>query len=65
MNQMDAVFDYMKEHGSIDPLRALNDLGIMRLGARIFDLKAAGVQITGELRINRDTGKRWKEYRLG
>lgn len=63
-NQTDLIMEYMERHGSIDPLRAFSELGILRLGARIWDLKAAGVQIAGEIRTNPDTGKRWKEYRL-
>jgi hypothetical protein len=65
MKQTDQVLDYLHEHGSIDPLRAFNDLGILRLGARIWDLKAAGVPIVGETKTNPNTGKRWKEYRIG
>ena len=64
MNQTEQVKEYMEKHGSIDPLRAFNDLGILRLGARIWDLKSAGVPITGELKTNPNTGKRWKEYRI-
>lgn len=65
MNQNQMVLDYITDHGSIDPIRALTELGIMRLGARIFELKAQGVPIVGEMRTNPITKKRWKEYRLG
>lgn len=44
--QNDRLLNYLERHGDIDPLRALSELGIYRLGARIFDLKSAGVQIT-------------------
>ena len=64
MKQTDAVYAYMEQHGSIDPLRAFTDLGILRLGARIWDLKAAGVPIRREIRTNPETGKRWAEYSL-
>ena len=64
MNQTDAVFDYMQAHGSIDPVRAVKDLGIYRLGARIWDLKRLGVNIESEMKKNPATGKHWKEYRL-
>lgn len=63
--QTDQVLDYLHKHGSIDPLRAFNELGILRLGARIWDIKAAGIPITGEIKTNPETGKHWKEYRLG
>ena len=45
MTQTEKVLDYMERHGSITPLEAMNQLGIMRLGARIFDLKESGVKI--------------------
>ena len=64
MKQTEQVFEYMKRNGSIDPLRALTDLGIMRLSSRIWDLKASGVDVIGEIKTNPDTGKHWKEYRL-
>ena len=64
MKQTDAVYAYMETHGSIDPVRAFKDLGCMRLGARIFELKAAGVDVRRQIRTNPDTGKRWAEYWL-
>lgn len=36
----------MQDFGTITPLDALADLGVMRLGARIWDLKNAGHQIS-------------------
>lgn len=62
MKQTDAVYAYMKTHGSIDQLRAANDLGCFRLAARIADLKAAGVPIYRKIKTNPETGKRWAEY---
>lgn len=61
-NQTQLVLDYMKTHGSIDQLRAANDLGCFRLAARIADLKAAGVPIYRKIKTNPETGKRWAEY---
>ena len=48
MTQTEAVLDYLERHGSITPLEAMNKLGIMRLGARIYDLKESGVKIITE-----------------
>lgn len=45
MTQEQRILDYLDEFGSITPLEAMRDLGIMRLGARIFDLKASGYAI--------------------
>lgn len=47
--QAQRVLQYMKDFGSITQLDALKDLGIMRLGARIFELrKKNGVEIESE-----------------
>lgn len=53
MTQAERIMDYLREHGSINPKQAMEELGIMRLGARIFDLKEQGVPIVTE----RVTGK--------
>lgn len=45
MNQAEQVLSYLMEHGSITPMDAIENFGIMRLGARIFDLKSCGVPI--------------------
>ena len=42
MKQTDRVLRYMRDFGSITPLQALGDLGVMRLGARIWDLRREG-----------------------
>ena len=58
----------MEAHGSIDPWRAMSDLRIMRLGARIFDLKAQGIPIVTEIKTNTTANgehTKWAEYRLG
>lgn len=65
--QNSQVLEYMKKHGSIDQLRAYEELKILRLGARIYDLKKAGIAITGETESRKDENgktKRWKVYRL-
>lgn len=61
------VLEYMEKHGSIDQLRAYDDLKILRLGARIYDLKKSGIAIDGETRSRKDENgkvKRWKVYWL-
>jgi hypothetical protein len=67
MTQTEKILDYMERHGSITPLEAMNELGIMRLGARIFDLKESGIEIitetvTGKNRDGETT--RFARYRL-
>jgi len=43
--QYEMVLEHMESSGSITPLEAMNEYGIMRLGARIADLKTLGYQI--------------------
>lgn len=43
--QCERVLRYMRDFGSINPVQAMHDLGVMRLGARIFDLKRDGHKI--------------------
>jgi len=43
--QCERVLDYLRNHYYITAKEAMNDLGIFRLGARIWDLKKAGVPI--------------------
>lgn len=45
MTQNDEVLDYLKKHGTITPLEALKELGIMRLASRVSDLRKAGIPI--------------------
>lgn len=48
--QNEMVLSYMKQFGSITPLDAMQDLGCMRLSARIKNLRDAGHPI----------GRRWR-----
>lgn len=45
MTQCQRLEAYLKQHGQIDPLESWLKLGIYRLGARIHDLKRAGLNI--------------------
>ena len=45
ITQNDKVIMYLQQFGSINPLQALGDLGIMRLASRISDLKSMGYGI--------------------
>ena len=48
-NQNDMVLSYIKEFGSITQGDAYNDLAIMRLPARISELKKQGIPIVSKL----------------
>ena len=43
--QADRVLAYIKTFGSITSLEAFRDLGVTRLSARIFELRARGLEI--------------------
>lgn len=43
--QAQRVLKYMRDFGSITPMEAIADLGVMRLAARISDLRKAGYDI--------------------
>ena len=67
MTQRERVLDHLEKHGTITPMEAINELGIMRLGARIWDLRHDG----HDIRRNMITSKNrygdtvsYAEYRL-
>jgi hypothetical protein len=59
-SQTDQIRTYLEQGGALTPLDALNLFGCFRLGARIYDLKRAGMKIETEM-IMRD-GKRFARY---
>lgn len=46
MTQCQMILEHLEKYGSITPKEALDLYGIMRLGARIWDLKRAGMWIS-------------------
>ena len=56
MTQREKISKYLNDHGSITPLDALRDLGVMRLAARINEMINDGEKIikTTEKAKNRD-----------
>lgn len=42
MSQRTQILQYLRAHGHITPLTALRDLGVMRLAARIEELRTKG-----------------------
>lgn len=45
MKQTERVHEYLKTHYFITAKQAMDELGVFRLGARIWDLKNAGVPV--------------------
>ena len=67
MTQNTRLLSYLELNGTIDPLESWEQLGIYRLGARIFDLKNQGYNIQTENKtvLNRfNEGCRVALYRL-
>lgn len=65
--QADRVIDYIRRNGSIDRKRAMNEIGVANLTARISALRHAGIPVrdrwqTGENRYGEPV--KWKEYFL-
>lgn len=54
MTQTDMVLRYMQENGAITAWEAVKEFGCFRLGARIYDLKAAGYPIRTETETSRN-----------
>lgn len=57
--QKTVILAHLKRFGSIEPLTALREYGVYRLGARIADLRSEGYNITTETQtsVSRITGK--------
>ena len=53
LTQCDRILRHLEDYGSITPLEAMSEYGIMRLASRIADLKSMGHIIVSE----RTTGK--------
>ena len=53
--QCDRVLEYIKVHGSITSLEAIEQIGVARLASRICDLKKAGwnIEKKNETEVNR------------
>lgn len=60
-----AVLNLLRERGErgVTPLDALDAVGSFRLGARVFELRAEGYEISSDLETT-PTGKRIARYRL-
>lgn len=53
MKQTERVLRHLRDHGSLTSLEAVTEYGILRLAARISDLKKQGYKITSSF----ETGK--------
>ena len=67
MTQHERVLNYLETHETITPMEANKELGIMRLGARIWDLRHDGhdirrTMVSGKNRYGDQVA--YAEYRL-
>lgn len=67
MTQNEAVLRHLLDNGNITSLEAMNKYGIMRLGARVYDLKKQGYPIKTYLRVGKSRNGEsmvYAEYRM-
>jgi hypothetical protein len=62
MSQSQQVLAYLKHGATINPIMALRHLGVMRLAARVKELRDSGHDI--KTRIVESGGKKFAEYYL-
>jgi len=63
MNQRQLILDHLETYDSITPLEALTRYGIMRLAARVSELKSSGFPISATMK--KHNGKKYASYTLG
>ena len=63
MSQNNTLLNHMMTGRSISPLEALGLYGVFRLAARMFELKAMGVDIQKVTKVDIN-GKQYAEYSI-
>lgn len=61
-SQNEQILAHLKQGRAITPALAYERFGCLRLGARIYDLKQAGIKIIAK--SIQKNGKRFAEYRM-
>lgn len=67
MTQNEKVLAHLQKYGTITPLEALSEYGIMRLASRVSDLKHDGYRISKKMLSSRNRAGEpvhYAEYRL-
>ena len=62
MSQNKIILNYLKKGKKLNPLKALKKFGCFRLGARVYDLKKDGYNISCKMVAK--NGKHFAEYSL-
>lgn len=52
--QCERILRHLKDYGSITSMDAMNEYGIMRLAARINDLRAQGISIASDTKTGKN-----------
>ena len=63
MTQTDQVYRHFTQGRSLTPLSALNLFGVMRLGARIWEIRQRGFKVRSTL-VRLQNGKHVARYSL-
>ena len=67
MTQKERILKYLNDFGSITPLEAMRDLGVMRLSARIMELNRNGWKIVRDTEVSKNRygqTTRYARYRM-
>ena len=67
MTQSDKILRHLRDFGSITPMEAIQDYSIMRLGARIYDLRKRGHSIISAIECGKNRyGEKthWAKYTM-
>jgi hypothetical protein len=62
MSQLSQIRAHLQKGNALTPMEALERFGCFRLGARIKNLREAGIEI--KTTMNRRGKKQWASYRL-
>lgn len=54
ITQTDRIIRHIQDYGSITPLEAMQEYGIMRLASRMCDIKRAGYNVRREMVTGRN-----------
>jgi len=64
MSQTSQILNFLKDGNAITPLQALQRFGVMRLGARIWDLRQSGYRDKIKSTIVKRGDKHFAQYRM-
>ena len=63
MSQVDDLYEYLKQHGSVTGMECMTELGILNYKGRIHDLRSLGVPIVAVRNQTPNKDGKVKPYR--